>query len=496
MHPYLTDGGHNFTYNLFYYYIRNVYLGFIIYQIRFCMGTGSDVMKLNVGMTEDELKAGFSPGNDIFSKREMADRLTRLFKALAGGSVCLLEGRWGAGKTTFVKQWQSELRSKNVATIYFDAFASDFIETPFEALAGAFVAAAALEGRTDVPAYKDFLNKAAKVGRAVGGVVAKVGVKAATLGVIGSAEIEALGEVGDVVLEGVGDVSEEAVKRILQEHAEAQNNFDQLRQSLLAMPKLLMPNFGLEENAPLIVFIDELDRCRPDFSLGIIEVLKHFFRVDGIHFVLIANSEALECSVNHKYGTGINSREYLEKFYDFSINYEINYDKNLDGNIFPFVNRVFNEIVPAGIPHREDLLSRVRALSSDYRLSLRQIESFVKSVGLSYISVGPRQFCPPYLVAFFCLLKIIKVDLYIQAKRGDFLWSSIKKFIADNAREEHTLRYKQLIQYYVDPNINVTDEEWRGFGDGLFNYGLDRLDVVPYICNNVIDLFGPPASVD
>lgn len=70
---------------------------------------------------------------------------------------------------------------------------------------------------------------------------------------------------------------------------------------------------------PLIFVIDELDRCRPDFALEILEVIKHFFSVLHVHFVLGVNLNALEYSVKARYGADFDASSYLRKFISFSL---------------------------------------------------------------------------------------------------------------------------------------------------------------------------------
>jgi hypothetical protein len=64
----------------------------------------------------------------------------------------------------------------------------------------------------------------------------------------------------------------------------------------------------------LVVVVDELDRCRPDYALSLLEIIKHFFNVDGVHFVLGCNMEALAESVRARYGAGYDGQRYLQKF--------------------------------------------------------------------------------------------------------------------------------------------------------------------------------------
>jgi hypothetical protein len=75
-----------------------------------------------------------------------------------------------------------------------------------------------------------------------------------------------------------------------------------------------------EENetvvAPMFVFIDELDRCRPSFAIRMLEEAKHLFDIDGIVFVIATDSEQLAHSIRAVYGEGFEARRYLRRFFD------------------------------------------------------------------------------------------------------------------------------------------------------------------------------------
>lgn len=70
--------------------------------------------------------------------------------------------------------------------------------------------------------------------------------------------------------------------------------------------------------APIVIVIDELDRCRPDYALAVLEVIKHFFAVPKVHFILGINGEALESSVRARYGVDVDAESYLRKFINAS----------------------------------------------------------------------------------------------------------------------------------------------------------------------------------
>ncbi len=73
--------------------------------------------------------------------------------------------------------------------------------------------------------------------------------------------------------------------------------------------------------APLIVIVDELDRCRPNYALRVLEEIKHFFEVPGVVFILGLHGDQLSKSVRAVYGAEFDSDDYLRRF--FTRRYEL-----------------------------------------------------------------------------------------------------------------------------------------------------------------------------
>ena len=67
---------------------------------------------------------------------------------------------------------------------------------------------------------------------------------------------------------------------------------------------------------PMIVIVDELDRCRPSYAVEMLEVIKHFFDVDNVLFVLAVNRSQLDESVKTLYGTTGDPESYFRRFFD------------------------------------------------------------------------------------------------------------------------------------------------------------------------------------
>lgn len=83
--------------------------------------------------------------------------------------------------------------------------------------------------------------------------------------------------------------------------------------------KALVNNFKeqltLEDKLKLII-IDELDRCKPNYAIELLETVKHFFGVKNIIFIFLVNKEQLKSIISTSYLTEDKCSEYFEKFFD------------------------------------------------------------------------------------------------------------------------------------------------------------------------------------
>jgi len=67
--------------------------------------------------------------------------------------------------------------------------------------------------------------------------------------------------------------------------------------------KLQLEEVTSESNKKTVVFIDDLDRCKPLFSIRIIEVIKHLFDLDNFIFILFIDKEQLNSTISAIYGS-------------------------------------------------------------------------------------------------------------------------------------------------------------------------------------------------
>ena len=229
---------------------------------------------------------------DELGRKGFGESMAQILENQPGGNVFALDAGWGQGKTTFIKMWRGHVgKQDRLKTIYFDAFASDYQQDPFLALA-----AEIYENIRQRPLKKAILN------------VEKF---KATSSIIGGALLEsAVGKTGSEVAKKLFEAHDAILTRRLEEAQKARGAIDTFRDSLEQHVKKISPD------KPLIFIVDELDRCRPDFALDLLETIKHFFEVPGIVFLLVMNHEALNEMIRTRYGTD-DGRRYMQKFVQF-----------------------------------------------------------------------------------------------------------------------------------------------------------------------------------
>jgi len=244
--------------------------------------------------------------DDLLGRKKVSERLSGILERIEDPLVIALDGQWGTGKTYFLKRWVGAHTKQNrgrALTVYFDAFAHDYHSDPLIALVGALLA--------KVPAKekgkkKGLMKAASKFIKPV----ARIGLAVATYG-----GTEAVGAAGDVVIKAVQGEASKAMDAFWEKEQGRQVGMDEFR---AAIEKLTDQGKDKPER-PLVIVIDELDRCRPDYALEVLEVIKHFFAVPHVHFVLGVNLSALENSVKVRYGADIDATAYLQKFVSFSL---------------------------------------------------------------------------------------------------------------------------------------------------------------------------------
>ncbi|GEM50629.1 hypothetical protein EB1_04190 [Empedobacter brevis NBRC 14943 = ATCC 43319] len=233
--------------------------------------------------------------NCKLKREKYADVLTSLVENYKDGFVLAINNKWGAGKTTFVKMWEQKIKNKNYNTIYFNAWENDFEDNPLTALIGELN----IINKSD-KTFNKVVESASKLAKNI--------LPAITKGILNKYIDSQL--IIDVIAESTKTATE-IFEADVNEYAKRKESIKDFRKNL---GEFVANNFN---GQPLIFIIDELDRCRPNYSVSLLEQVKHFFNVPNIIFVLSIDKEQLRHAICGVYGSEkIDTEQYLKRFID------------------------------------------------------------------------------------------------------------------------------------------------------------------------------------
>ena len=283
------------------------------------------MIKQRDGMETQTLEKPTFDTQDEFKRKPIAENIIRLLTSDIDLSPMVIDGGWGTGKTEFCQKLIRLMQQQHpdYQPVYIDAFRSDHSGEPLLALLAEIIKACTPEDTDEQPSEqrKNITRKIAKAA----GFVMKTVAKAAVGHVLkqntddlaeGLQQIMNDGQDADSLAETVTDAAatiashtiDATVEALLKEQIEAEKNLETL--------KACLKEFA--EEKPIILFIDELDRCRPDYAVDMLEVIKHVFDVENVKVVLVTNIKQLRAAINHRYGMEVDAQKYLDKFLKYS----------------------------------------------------------------------------------------------------------------------------------------------------------------------------------
>ncbi|MCA0042618.1 KAP family P-loop NTPase fold protein [Celeribacter litoreus] len=237
--------------------------------------------------------------SDLGRKKD-GKKLSDLVEKIEEPMVIAVDAPWGAGKSVFLRCWVGEHikdeHGNQATTVYFDAFQHDFLDDPLIALTGV-ISDRFTKDEKHSKVWGKLKNAAYKLRKPA----VRLSAFAASSG-ISEIAVPVVDAIADAAAKELAKASEEFWKKEDGKRAAMQSFHDALKE--------------LAAEQKLVIVVDELDRCRPDYALNLLEVIKHFFNVPNVHFVLGVNLTELENSVRARYGAGVNASKYLQKFYN------------------------------------------------------------------------------------------------------------------------------------------------------------------------------------
>ncbi len=311
--------------------------------------------------------------DDLLNYHSFGKTFTNLVTSFDEGRVISIEAGFGRGKTFFRQAWAQELTANGEVVIELDAQRSDHSGDPVVTFVGA-LAAKLSQDKTKAQKALVAVSKYARMGARAG---AKFLLREGAEELIGEAQETLLAEVEgweafeQAIKEG-GDSLTKAAGAMIAKQLATEKARESIPKQLEVLRQALT---GKETGGRIIILIDELDRCHPDYALALLEAMKLVFDQPGFVFVLMVNADYLERIAEHRFGKMEDGERYLEKFVDMRLQLPMS-----DGALSAAVEKLASEL-PLTVPfggHEEFSVTRAARLAGELApksgLSMRQLK--------------------------------------------------------------------------------------------------------------------------
>ena len=294
--------------------------------------------------------------HDTLDRERRVRALCRLLQQIESPAVIAVNGRFGSGKSAFLRMCAAHLRYQRVSVVEFNAWQQCHTRMPLVDLVSA-------------------LARDMTAGKRLCGIATNLAWRAANVATRGLIVQEDFSKPEDAP-------SFEAWTQIEERRKEFRNELAKIRKA---------------NHSQLVVLIDELDRCLPTHALEILDAARHLFDVTGVVVVLGINRDELCHRVKSLYGESCDAEVYLRRFVDLSIDLPDASSELLDS----FMEET---LAAAGLKDRlqtpensSDSMtsvssgSMIRVLAEHSDMSLRDIEQMVHQLaGVLTLVPGPE----------------------------------------------------------------------------------------------------------
>lgn len=290
-----------------------------------------------MGQTDEAIWEG-----DLLGREEEAELLIAYIESLSGqpqfqdekrAFTIAVDAGYGEGKTWFLKRLARQL-AINHPVAFVDAWQDDLADEPLTALVATMKSALAkhfpkqanLKSKFDV-----VIEKSGSIAKIAGkGLLKRAAGLLITNEAVALSETvlsEATEAVQAAIQDGLKDGSQALVDdtaAVMERTSPANLMKDRIAdfeagQKAIADLKVSLEDVvasmdGNQVHPPIVIVIDELDRCRPTYAVKLLEEIKHLFDVPGLVFIFGMHRGQLAHSVKSAYGADFDGHAYLGRF--------------------------------------------------------------------------------------------------------------------------------------------------------------------------------------
>lgn len=374
------------------------------------------VRPLALSRNDDDIEVAFK--GDLLGRLKLAEQITGYLERLNEGAVLAIDAPWGEGKSWFGRHWAKYLQTNySHKVIFINAFEQDYVEDPF-----LLIAAEITNIIEEDETKKAFKENIIEVGKSLAPNLPQIAINYIKRTVF---------ESNKDLLEDVEDIAKIMAEKLIEKKLK---DFEKEKSSLRNF-KIKLGQFCTKQDRPVVIFIDELDRCRPTFAVQIIERIKHLFDVHNLVFVLLLNRTQLENAIQGVYGSKTDAATYLRKFVNLFLRLPKLYSFNFYSENHPTTKYIANVLKRYKFETKEDVKTENHGVTkfdhfednyaNDFKkyltfcaiamdMSLRDIEHACALFVMANVINEQTGF-----IAYLISMKINDVDLYTRLSRNE-----------------------------------------------------------------------------
>ena len=394
--------------------------------------------------------------NDPINRNKDIVYFYNILQAQESASAIAIDGRWGSGKTFFVRQTQMVINALNPSSTI-DEKTKATVRLPFpkndEENENYSIAVYydAWENDNDTEPVLSLIYEITK-----------------QLSIDFSLSDISIVKTAGAIIEAISGHNVNGIKDALT----SEDPFTKFKEEKDVEQKIkdFFASILAERGNRLVIFIDELDRCKPTFAVHLLEQIKHYIFDDRITFVFSINLEQLQHTIKQYYGADFDSCRYLDRFFDLRISMP---PANME--------KFYSEI---GLESRYYVDIVTKRIINMYNFELREITRFYSQIKAAvyepthdsekYDFMFPdgkgRQIILIYIVPLLIGLKIAdisKYDQFINGHNSEPL-KELLDFDNDNRLLENMLNRDESFTKEEGKTLITTDEMIDKFYNAIF----------------------------
>lgn len=352
---------------------------------------------------------------DMLGRKQEAQHLLRFlenkYQAETNTPFVLnIDSSWGHGKTFFIKHFATQLRHHNYPVVVFDAWKNDFSDEALLSFISAICTSldTELNGERAKKEVKKLRSFATSLIKPALPILLSALVKQLTGMSVSQVVMQNEGEIessqnssAEDIEELGGKLSQLAASRALElytEKKDATEGFIQTIENLVSIVK----KGRSKKQLPIFIFVDELDRCRPTFSIELLEGIKHLFSTPGVYFIVSTDTRQLCHSIKAVYGVDFDAKRYLKRFFDIEYQLDTPNTQQLSSYLFEDFSAKDKLFIPEQIKNEHSVEVVFGNICDYFRLGARDIQQVFEILKTStYLAKKHLHFI--YLVLLACL---------------------------------------------------------------------------------------------